>query len=170
MGPPPAPGRASEVGEHLLFSEARRTAERAYAPYSSLAVGAVAVGPSGRLHRGVNVENASYPAGLCAERAALAAMVVDGELRARYVAVAARDGRDLAPCGMCLQAMAELGEPEVIARVGGEVRVLSLRDLLPAPFTAAGLAGEPEAGDGEAATAGSAPDSAQGSPGSGRRR
>ena len=50
----------------------------------------MAVGPSGRSHHGANVENASYPAGLCAERAALAALVTHGERELRYVAVAAR--------------------------------------------------------------------------------
>ena len=131
-------GREPDLGERLLFQEALTVAERAYAPYSAFRVGAVAVGPSGRSHHGVNVENASYPVGLCAERAALAAMVVFGERRARYVAVAAADGVDLLPCGMCLQALAELGAPEVIVRLDGVVRVLAFAGLLPAPFAVQG--------------------------------
>ncbi len=148
-------GREPDLGERLLFQEAVTVAERAYAPYSGFRVGAVAVGPSGRSHHGVNVENASYPVGVCAERAALAAMVVFGERRARYVAVAAADGVDLLPCGMCLQALAEFGAPEVIARLDGGVRVFALAELLPAPFAGSGGAspgGEP-AGAGEAAGA-----------------
>ena len=125
--------RAPDLGERLLYQEALSLTERAYAPYSGFAVGAVVVGPSGRSHHGVNVENASYPAGLCAERAALVAF---GERRLRYVAVAASGGRDCLPCGMCLQALAEFGDPEVIAQVGGEVRVTTLRSLLAAPFVA----------------------------------
>ena len=128
--------RAPDLGERLLYQEAVSLTERAYVPYSGFAVGAVVVGPSGRSHHGVNVENASYPAGLCAERAALAALVVFGERRLRYVAVAASGGRDCLPCGMCLQAMAEFGDPEVIAQIGGEVRVTTLRQLLSAPFLA----------------------------------
>ncbi|HSL94635.1 MAG TPA: cytidine deaminase [Thermoleophilia bacterium] len=139
-------GREPDLGERLLFQEAFAVAERAYAPYSGFRVGAVAVGRSGRSHHGVNVENASYPVGVCAERAALAAMVVFGERRARYVAVAAADGDDLLPCGMCLQALAEFGAPEVIARLEGGVRVLALAELLPAPF--AGPADEGGAGVG----------------------
>ncbi len=127
-------GREPDLGERLLFQEALTVAERAYAPYSGFRVGAVAVGPSGRSHHGVNVENASYPVGVCAERAALAAMVVFGERRARYVAVAAADGVDLLPCGMCLQALAEFGAPEVVARSDGGVTVFALAELLPAPF------------------------------------
>ena len=152
-------GREPDLGERLLFQEALTVAERAYAPYSGFRVGAVAVGPSGRSHHGVNVENASYPVGVCAERAALAAMVVFGERRARYVAVAAADGGDLLPCGMCLQALAEFGAPEVVARLDGDVRVLALAELLPAPFAGSGgqaSVGGESAGAGEAAGIGGA--------------
>ena len=128
--------RAPEPAERLLFEEALALAPRAYAPYSGFAVGAVVVGPSGRSHHGVNVENASYPAGLCAERAALAAMVVGGERALRTVAVAAAGGQDCLPCGVCLQALAELGDPAIVARFGGDLRVVQLRDLLTAPFAA----------------------------------
>ena len=128
--------RAPELAERLLFQEAVTVAEHAYAPYSGYAVGAVCVGSSGRSHHGVNVENAAYPAGLCAERAALAALVTFGERELRYVAVAAADGSDCLPCGFCLQALAEFGDAEVVARSGGEVVVLRLRDLLTAPFAA----------------------------------
>jgi cytidine deaminase len=133
--------RAPEPSELLLFEEARSLAERAYAPYSGFAVGAVVVGPSGQRHHGVNVENASYPAGLCAERAALAAMVAGGERSVRSVAVAALDGQDCLPCGLCLQALAEFGDPAVVARRDGDIRVVQLTDLLTVPFAAAGLPG-----------------------------
>ena len=110
-------------------------AANAYAPYSGYAVGAVAVGRSGRSHHGANVENASYPAGLCAERAALAALVTHGERELRYVAVAALDGSDCLPCGLCLQALSEFGDPEIVARAGGELSVVPLSELLTSPFT-----------------------------------
>ena len=126
--------RAPEQAERLLFEEAVTLIERAYVAYSGFAVGAVVVGPSGRSHHGVNVENASYPAGLCAERAALAAMVTFGERSLRSVAVAAADGQDCVPCGLCLQALAEFGDPAIVMRAGGELIVVQLRDLLPAPF------------------------------------
>ena len=129
--------RAPEQAERLLFEEAATLVERAYAPYSGFAVGAVVVGPSGRSHHGVNVENASYPAGLCAERAALAAMVAAGERSLRAVAVAAVGGQDCLPCGLCLQALAEFGDPAIVARLGGELVAVQLSELLTTPFTGA---------------------------------
>ena len=110
------------------------------------------MGRSGRVYGGVNVENAAYPAGLCAERAALAALVAAGEREVLLVAVAAVAGGDCLPCGMCLQALAEFGDPVVVARTGGEVRAVRLRELLTAPFAAAagcGAASEPASGGGE---------------------
>ena len=126
--------RSPDRAERLLFQEALTAAGNAYAPYSGYAVGAVAVGPSGRSHHGANVENAAYPAGLCAERAALAALVTNGERDLRLVAVAALDGSDCLPCGLCLQALAEFGDPELVVRRGGGLAVVRLRELLTTPF------------------------------------
>jgi cytidine deaminase len=138
----PLLGRAADAAERELFEAALRAAAHAYAPYSGVAVGAVAVGPSGRGHPGVNVENASYPAGLCAERAALAALIASGERELRCVAVAAAGGGDCLPCGFCLQALAEFGDPVIVAQIGGALRAVRLRELLTAPFAC---------GDGEVA-------------------
>jgi cytidine deaminase len=134
--------REPELAERHLFQEALATAANAYAPYSGYAVGAVVVGPSGRGHHGVNVENAAYPAGLCAERCALAALVAHGEREVRTVAVAALDGSDCLPCGLCLQALAEFGDPELIVHRGAGVVVLHLHDLLTAPFSLNGEDGD----------------------------
>jgi len=126
--------RAPTQAERRLYEEAVTLIERAYVPYSGFAVGAVVIGPSGASHHGVNVENAAYPAGLCAERAALAAMVTFGERSLRAVAVAAADGQDCVPCGLCLQALAEFGDPTIVARMGGELVVVRISDLLTTPF------------------------------------
>jgi cytidine deaminase len=128
--------------ERRLLEQALYAARHAYAPYSRFAVGAVAVAGSGAVYEGVNVENASYPVGQCAERVALGALVTGGERQVTTVAVAAADGVDLLPCGACLQALAEFGTPTVVARVEGRVVALPLDDLLTAPFArASGAAG-----------------------------
>ncbi len=129
------PGREPTTAERVLHATAEEVAERAWAPYSRFAVGAVVVGPSGRSHAGVNVENSSYPAGICAERVALGALVTAGEREVRTVAVATADGRDVVPCGLCLQALAEFGDPAIVCRVAGDVRVFDLHELLTAPFS-----------------------------------
>jgi cytidine deaminase len=125
---------ASDPSARASCDEARTVAAGAYAPYSGFLVGAVLRAASGRVYRGVNVENVSYPVGLCAERAALAAAVTAGERRFAALAVATADARDAAPCGACLQALAEFGDMEIVAQVDGEVRVADLRSLLTTPF------------------------------------
>jgi cytidine deaminase len=122
-----------------LWLAAKAAAANAYAPYSGLRVGAALEGATGRTFTGVNVENASYPVGLCAERAALAAAVAAGERRFSALALATDAGASLLPCGACLQALAEFGELDVItadpsATRADELCVVALRDLLPTPF------------------------------------
>lgn len=76
----------------------------AYCPYSKFRVGAGVLTASGRVVRGANVENASYPVGTCAERTALGTVVVDGEGKGiRAIAVSTDISPPASPCGMCRQ-------------------------------------------------------------------
>lgn len=95
------------VDQGELLNAARAVRERAYAPYSGYRVGAAVLG-GGAIYSGCNVENVSYPVGLCAERAAIAQMVAAGCTRIEAVAVVTKDGG--VPCGMCLQALLEFAE------------------------------------------------------------
>lgn len=106
-------------------------------PYSGFRVGAAVLGASGRVYTGCNVENSSYPVGLCAERNAVGSAVAAGETALLAVALASPgpDPDDLTPCGMCRQFLAEFGEDiVVVCRQGGEWRAAELRELLPGPF------------------------------------
>ena len=122
-----------------LVQAARAAREHAYAPYSCFKVGAAVRSASGNIHRGCNVENASYGATLCAERAALAAMVAAGEERAVAIAVYADTEQPTMPCGICRQVLFELaGEPKEalavsVAGPSGTKRT-TLGTLLPEPF------------------------------------
>ena len=114
-----------------LLVRADAVAKRAYAPYSKFHVGAVVLARDGRLVEGVNVENAAYPLGICAERAALSRAVVEGlgpgELEA--IAVTA------SPCGGCRQWLHEFGLDRVTFRTaGGEVVTRTPDELLPESF------------------------------------
>ena len=128
-----------------LVAAATRFRENAYAPYSRFAVGAALLARSGRVYGGVNVENASYPVGICAERAAIARAVTDGERAFDALAIVADSLDVCAPCGMCRQMLMEFPiERIILANTAGDLRVLAPEELLPLAFGAAAL---PHEGD-----------------------
>ena len=117
-----------------LFAAACAVRGNAHAPYSNFPVGAALVA-GGKVYRGCNVENAAYPQGLCAEAAAIAAMVAGGAARIEAMVVVG-DG-DCVPCGGCLQKISEFADAEMpltVATPEGKMRRLRLRDFLPLPF------------------------------------
>lgn len=128
-----------ECAERLIAA-ARAVRRHAYAPYSGFPVGAALLDENGRIHVGCNVENAAYPQGLCAEAAAIGALVAAGARHitaAAVVAVSARDGLPVMPCGGCRQRLRELGAPDLRIWLADEQEVLGERrlgDLLPEGF------------------------------------
>ncbi|HEY7877251.1 MAG TPA: cytidine deaminase [Gemmatimonadaceae bacterium] len=111
--------------------------DRAYAPYSGFRVGAALWSDDGRVFAGCNVENASYAATLCAERAAVAAAVVAGAQGLSYLVVASEAHEASPPCGECRQVLSELAPDLQIlsyTRGGAEARWM-LSVLLPHPFS-----------------------------------
>ena len=111
-----------------LYERAVAIAERAYAPYSGYHVGAAALARDGRVFDGVNVENAAYPLGVCAERAALSRAVVEGCGPGELDAV----GITASPCGGCRQWLFEFGVERVTFRnAEGRVVTYAARELLP---------------------------------------
>lgn len=129
-----APGVKPPLGR--LASAARAVRARAWAPYSGFRVGA-AVLAAGAVHRGCNVENASYGLTVCAERNAVAAAVAAGARSVDAVAVASGTSPPTPPCGACLQVLAELGRPAtrvlLLGARGARVET-TLGELLPRAF------------------------------------
>lgn len=129
---------AAEPGVEAAFG----AMQHAYAPYSNFRVGAALVTRDGRTFSGCNVENSSYPAGICAERSALSAAVVAGSREFVRVVVATEATEPTPPCGLCRQALVEFApDLEVISvTVDGKRAAWRLGNLLPAPFTPESLA------------------------------
>jgi cytidine deaminase len=118
-----------------LVLKAEALADAAYAPYSHYHVGAVLRTRDGREFAGVNVENAAYPLGVCAEKAAIAAAVTAGVRPGEIEAI----GITASPCGGCRQWLHEFAVGEVHYRDrDGELRSLSVAQLLPEAWTLPG--------------------------------
>ena len=118
-----------------LLARADRIAERAYAPYSRFHVGCAVLTRDGRIVEGVNVENAAYPLGVCAERMALAKAVSDGYRPGDFEVAAST----ASPCGGCRQWLLEMGVDRVVFRNGGRVVTMTTAELLPESFDAGEL-------------------------------
>jgi cytidine deaminase len=118
-----------------LLALADQVAARAYAPYSQFDVGCAVLARDGRVIEGVNVENAAYPLGVCAERTAFSRAVAEGYRPGDFVAAAIT----ASPCGGCRQWLFEMGVERVVFRNKGRVVTMTPDDLLPESFEASGL-------------------------------
>ena len=118
-----------------LIQLAVEVRQRAYAPYSNYRVGAAALTSTGRFFTGCNVENASYPNGLCAERVAVFKAVSEGERE--FLAIAVVTGNGGTPCGACRQVLAEFGLDTMVLIADAEGNLKQearLSELLPGAF------------------------------------
>lgn len=120
-------------------------ARRAYSPYSHFCVGAALLTAGGKVYTGCNIENASYPATVCAERVAIHTAVADGEDDFVSIAIVGGRAEDIAseiiqgecpPCGVCRQVMAEFCRPDfrIILGSPNEYNVYTLAEMLPHSF------------------------------------
>ena len=132
-----------------LYYAAENARKNAYAPYSDFKVGAAllvrpnedSVLPVNKIYTGVNIENGSYGATLCAERVAFAKAISDGVLnydigQNPFIAIAVSAGEEEAlPCGICRQFMSEFApDITVVTKADKQIRMRSLTQLLPESF------------------------------------
>lgn len=137
------------AGPDTLAEIARRAFTIAYAPYSGFHVGAALEAADGRTFPGCNVENASYPVTLCAERVALGSAIAAGARAFTRLHICSDADEPIAPCGMCRQALAELAPDIVVVSesAGGGLRSWRLEELLPERFALRPELHAPQAGD-----------------------
>lgn len=121
--------------EEKLMNEAKNVLHNAYSPYSDIKVGAALLTSSGRIYTGVNVENASFGATICAERVAVSKAVTDGESNFKAIAIASNTER-IVPCGICRQVLAEFNKDIklIMQAKNGEMRVEKLSEVYKEPF------------------------------------
>ena len=123
-----------------LLAAAREAQAQAYAPYSNFRVGAAALLSDGTIHRGCNVENASYGLTVCAERVAIFSAIADGRMDIAAVAVVTSASKLARPCGACRQVIAEFSQADnpiiiVTACADSEPTTEPITNLLPNTFT-----------------------------------
>lgn len=118
-----------------LIQAAQEARRWAYAPYSKYPVGAALLSASGKIYDGVNVENAAYPTGICAERVAVFKAVSEGEREFTAIAVVTDNGGS--PCGSCRQVISEFGLETIVVLADARGQVVletTISDLLPGAF------------------------------------
>lgn len=118
-----------------LFRTANNMLEAAYAPYSRFKVGAALLTKTGEVFTGVNVENSSFGATICAERTAFVKAVSEGHREFEAIAVASSGG-EAYPCGICRQFMYEFGDDLKIITGEDEehLHISEMKELLPEGF------------------------------------
>jgi len=133
--------------DHLLLTRAREVTEQAYAPYSNFFVGAAALLANKEIVTATNQENASFPAGICAERVLLSAVTaLYGTMAIDTIAISfnkknGESDHPISPCGICRQSLVEfesrVNNPIrlILAGMKGKVAIVdSVSYLLPLNF------------------------------------
>ena len=137
-----------EAADNLLFEAARQATADAYAPYSNFRVGVAVRLENGEIITGSNQENASFPAGICAERVTLSAVsamypgVAVTDLALTYINESGSNNHPISPCGICRQTLAEYEQRFgrsirlILGGFSGEIYVIKrATDLLPFAFS-----------------------------------
>jgi len=140
--------KSLEPADAILLQAARQATENAYAPYSKFRVGAAIRLTNGHILTGSNQENASFPAGLCAERVTLSAAsatfpgIAITDLALTYINESGTGNRPISPCGICRQTLAEYEQRFgrsmrlILGGISGEIFILNrATDLLPFAFS-----------------------------------
>lgn len=120
-----------------LMKMAIEASEKSYCPYSKFPVGACLLTEKGNTYIGCNYENGSLGMTICAERNAVGTAIANGEQKFKAVAIYAPKQDNCTPCGACRQVLHEFcdnDELDVIVKIGNELKIYTLAQLLPESF------------------------------------
>ncbi len=119
------------------IDEANEMLDKAYVPYSKFPVAALLVDDKGKKHKGVNVENASYGLGICAERNVIPTAVTEGMKKIRLLVVTGGTPEPISPCGACRQVISEFSDKDtviILTNRNRKYKIWSIDELLPYSF------------------------------------
>ncbi len=125
-----------------LISTAKEALIFSYSPYSSFKVGAALLCKSGNIYKGTNIENSSFGATLCAERAAFASAISSGEKEFVAIAIVSDNEDFCQPCGICRQFMSEFCDKDfkiILEGKDSNIKSFTLEELLPYNFSSDNL-------------------------------
>ena len=120
-----------------LMKMAIEASKKSYCPYSKFPVGACLLTEKGNTYIGCNYENGSLGMTICAERNAVGTAIANGEQKFKAVAIYAPKQDNCTPCGACRQVLHEFcdnDELDVIVKIGNELKIYTLAQLLPESF------------------------------------
>ena len=123
--------------DNKLADLAKEIAQKAYAPYSKFRVGAALISESGNIYTGCNIENAAYPATICAEDVAVFKAISEGETKIDSIAVACIDAESdsaIFPCGLSRQRLSEFNTDYVIVVQKDTFKKYRFDEILPFDF------------------------------------
>ncbi|WP_147614013.1 cytidine deaminase [Treponema pectinovorum] len=131
----------NDLTDKELVQKAIESQKYSYSPYSKYKVGAALLCKDGKIFTGTNIENASYPCGLCAERVAMSKAISEGNTNFVKIAIAGSSKEICTPCGLCRQFMAEFSSSLKVlcANVEGKYEEKKLSSILPSNFESSSL-------------------------------
>lgn len=124
-----------EISNYI--DEANETLDRAYVPYSKFPVAALLIDQNGKKFKGVNVENASYGVGICAERNVIPTAVTEGMKKIKLLIVTGGTPEPISPCGACRQFISEFSDKDtviILTNRDKKYKIWSIDELLPYSF------------------------------------
>jgi cytidine deaminase len=122
--------------QKCVFEKAKEAANNSYSPYSHFKVGAALQTMNDNIYTGCNVENASYPCGICAEQTAIAKAISEGESVFKMLAIYVNSDKIFPPCGKCRQIIFEFAKDLVIIYGNDKlVKLTNIKALLPESFS-----------------------------------